>query len=501
MTAATRALARGAWTEQFNKGWRFSRNKLGLWPLLLQIGIAALLLWRLEPTPTRLPLQLPVTTVSLLGIVLAFVMGLLLGREELYGKSVLRTLHVSPVSGINILLGLVLAGLPQRLFGSLLLAAVVGWLLPAGSLWWSIPLLWVLALLSSLVGHSAALLALVGWVRVTPRSLAMMWAIAMVASVNMVIILIALLMLGGMATLIVAALLHEAAPWMLGVVGGLVGLPGLVMGVWVALRPGRAGEWYREAYLNMQELGGGRRQTRSSRWPRVLPGAAGALLARQWREIWLNWFTWIRFALMLLVMGFIVWQRNAVTSMAEDLSDIIFVMGAGLTTAAGSFGELLATIGSSDGLNIGLSMVAGVPARQVVKAKWVAGLPVAVFSAACAWVTSMVLNRPDLSLSLATGFLGLGFGVIAMAGGLLDLDPHAEVTEREVPKILRAVLEQTPRKSGAIGGYFGGFVFVVVATWLCHRHPGAALPLAVGCAALAHLALVPGYLHLRRLGI
>jgi hypothetical protein len=30
---------------------------------------------------------------------------------------------------------------------------------------------------------------------------------------------------------------------------------------------------------------------------------------------------------------------------------------------------------------------------------------------------------------------------------------------------------------------------------------GAVLPLAIGLAGLAHLGLVPGYLHLRRLGM
>lgn len=502
MTTATRALAKGAWRERLNQSWRFSRGKVGLWPMLLQVGLATLLLWRLKPSPTAEPLIIPVATAAVLGLFGSFVLGLLAGREDLYGKSVLRALHVSPVSGVSILNGLILAGLPQRLFGSLLVAAVTGWLMPAGGLWWSIPLLWGVTMLSSLVGYASALLALVGWVRVHPKSLAIMWGLAVMIGLTIVVILIGVVTLA-LPVSVIAAGLRAGSHWLIGgavAMGALVGLPGLVMLVWVVRRPQRVGEWYREAYLNMQELGDGRRLLRTSRWPRVLPGPAGALQARLWLEAWLNWFTWVRLVMMVVGFGFFFAGRTNIARLADSFPTAV-ILGLGLTMTVGSFGELPATMGSSDGPNIGLGLVAGVRANQVIRAKWVACLPMAVLSVAATWVSSVLVGRPDLVLSLAGGCIGLGFSAIAIAGGLMDLDPSTEVTERDVPEILRAALEQVPRKMGGVIGYFGAVLFTVATGWLCARTPGTALPTAVGCTALAHLALLWGYLHLRRLGI
>lgn len=502
MTTATRALAKGAWRERLNQSWRFSRGKAGLWPVLLQVGLATLLLWRLEPSPTAEPLIIPVATAAVLGLFGAFVLGLLGGREDLYGKSVLRALHVSPVSGVSILSGLILAGLPQRLFGSLLVAAVTGWLMPAGDLWWSIPLLWGVTMLSSLVGYASALLALVGWVRVHPKNLAIMWGLAAMIGLSIAVMLIFVVTLG-LPTSVVVASLKAGSRWLIGgavAIGALVGLPGLVMLIWVVRRPHRAGDWYREAYLNMQELGDGGRRLRPSRWPRILPGAAGALQARLWREVWLNWFTWVRLLMMFAGFGFFFAGRTNIARLAESFPTAV-ILGLGLTVALGAFGELPATMGGSDGPNIGLGQVAGARAEQVIRGKWVACLPFTALSVAATWVCSVLVGRPDLVLSLAGGCIGLGFSVIAMAGGLMDLDPHAEVTERDVPEILRATLEQVPRKMGGVIGYFGAVLFTVAVGWLCVRTPDAALPIAVGCAALAHLALLWGYLHLRRLGM
>ncbi len=492
ISTPTRAIAMGAWREQRN-------HRGGLWLIASQLGVAALLLWRLRPAPAPLPVALPVVTAPLLGLLVAFTVGLLRGREELYGKSVIRTVHLSPAPGGSFLLGLILARLPGQFISSLLMAGVTGWLLPAGSLWWRVPLLWVLTLLSSLAGHAAALLALVGWVRVHSRSLAILWGLAVTVGLTLAILLIGLLATGAPVAAI-AAYLRAQVLWLTGAVAGLVGLPGLVMAVRIALRAGRAGEWYREAYLNMQEQGDARPRSRASRWPRLLPGPAGALQARLWRELWLNWFTWVRLALMLLTLGFFILGREDIIRFV-DRAPVLWIMGIGLMAAVGAFGELPAVIGSSDGPNIGLSMVAGLRAGQVVTAKWVAPLPLVLLSAAGTWVLGALLDRPSLVPGLAAGCIGLGFGVIAMTGSLFDLDPHAEVTEREVPAILRAVLEQIPRKPASWIGYWGGLAFVGAVAWLCVRLPEAILPVAAGAAALAHLALVAGHLRLRRMGM
>ncbi len=487
MRNATRAIARGGWIEQRNRGWP--------WLLLAEVGLSALLVWRLQPSPTPVPLTHPVVVAAVQALTGAFVSGLFTGREDLYGKSVLRTLHVSPAPGPHILLGLTLAGLPQRSLTSLLGAAVIGWLLPAGELWWTIPVLWMAGLCGSLIGYLASLVSLIGWVRVTPRSLAVLWGIAMMMALNLAIILLGLLTVGVPAST-VAAVVQTAAPWLLGGIGGLVAVPA----VWVPRAPVRTADSYREAYLNMQELSDAGRRTRASRWPRLLPGVAGALQARLWREIWLNWFTWVRVAFLLLFLGFVIWQRDALIPMVTRFPSVV-VLGLGLAGALGSFGELPATLGGSDGPNIGLSLVAGARAGQVVKAKWVAALPLALLSTACTWAISIVLEQPSLVLGLAAGCIGLAFSVIAMTGGLFDLDPHAELTERDVPDLLRAALEQVPRKLGAILGYFCGLLFTVTAVWLCVQWPEVILPLALGFAALAHLTLVLGCHYLKRLGM
>lgn len=111
------------------------------------------------------------------------------------------------------------------------------------------------------------------------------------------------------------------------------------------------------------------------------------------------------------------------------------------------------------------------------------------------------MGKPDLLLSLAAGFIALGYNAVALAGGLADLDPHAEVTDRDVPEVLRAALEQVPRKPGNLMGYLGALLFAVLTGWLCARQPAAALPIAAGGAALAHLALVPAFRRLVRMGM
>lgn len=498
MSDVVRAIARGAWREAWNQGWRFSRVKLGLLLLVGQLGIALLFLWRLQPAPAPSPL-LPMAGVTLAVLLSAFVMGLLRGRSQLYGRTVLRVQHVSPASGVSILGGLVLAGLPQRAFSSVAVAVVVALLMPAGALWWTLPLFWALALISSLVGYAAALLALVGWVRIEPRSLAVMWGIAMGMGLSIAYLLLFLVLWGGPVSALVPVL-EQVTPWLAGIIGGLVGIPGLVMALWVVRRPEGAGEWYRDAYMRMQELSDGRRGMRASRWPRVLAGPAGALQAGQWRQIWLNWFTWVRLAGSLLVIVTLAWKGGnmvRVTAQSRDLPVLVF----GLLAALGAFGELAGTVGGSDGPNIGLGMVAGVRARDVVKAKWLTAVPIALLSAVCTWGAGAALGGGSLSLSLIAGLIGLGFGVVAIGGGLCDLDPHAEVTEREVPEVLRAMLEQAPLKMGALAGTVVAILFACVAVWLCHRAASAAVPIAFGMALLAHLGLLPGYLHLRRLGM
>lgn len=151
--------------------------------------------------------------------------------------------------------------------------------------------------------------------------------------------------------------------------------------------------------------------------------------------------------MMLLCLGFVAFGGDAVLALA-DRYPLLTVLVGGLLAALGAFGELPATIGGSDGPNIGLSMVAGVRAGAIVMGKWVACLPLAVLSFGCTWAVSVAVGRPGVELGLAAGFVGLGFGVVALAGGLFDLDPHAEATEREVPAILR-LLRRAPVRGGS----------------------------------------------------
>jgi len=137
----------------------------------------------------------------------------------------------------------------------------------------------------------------------------------------------------------------------------------------------------------------------------------------------------------------------------------------------------------------------------VIRAKWLACLPLTFLSTVVTWASSVLVGKPDPFLSLAAGFIALGYNAVALAGGLADLDPHAEVTERDVPDVLRAALEQVPRKPGNLMGYLGAVLFAVLTGWLCARQPAAALPIAAGCAALAHLALVPASRYLVRMGM
>lgn len=490
-----RAMIRAAWQESFNRSWRFSPAKAGVWTILVQLTTAALAIWQLSGEEPVVQPGLVILFGLLQSSLFAFVTLFLRGRMKLYGGPVVQLIHLSPAPAQAAIAAEVLSQLPGRLWNSLVFTAALWPILAPEARLWAGPALWLAIVLGGLMGHLAGLLALMAWVRLAPQSLGAVWILSMVGTLALCFY-VGYLLLGGVAPAAVAGALAGAGAALPLGLGLLLGLPGAAMLVRLIARPRQAGEIYREGWLGLMELGDAAGRPRRSRWPRIAPGPAGALAALVWLMALRNWMSLIRLGLLAACWTGIALSGPALAKLpAERLTP--FVLGLGLAAALLNYGEQASALFAADGPRIALAALAGVRPGQMLVAKWLAASPLALVAAITAGLAAQAARQP-FAFALAMAGTALAIGLLCLTWiigtGAFDALPREHDLGQEGEQ-LAAALEQAPTRLGGMAGLLGSVTLGAAGVWLVGVHPAWLGLLAV----LPLLALGAGYARLRHL--
>jgi len=487
-----RALLRASWQDQVNRSWRFSRAKSGLWLLLVQIGTAGLIIWRMGGGP---PAQEPLGLILLGGaqaVLFAFATLFLQGRNRLYEGPLVRLIHLSPAPAQAAILGIVLGGLPRRAWSALLFTAALWPAIPVGAHLWAAPALWVTILVGGLIGQLAGVVALILWVRRFPQALGAIWVLSMFATLGLVYY-VAYLALAGLPAADLAAAMAGAGRWLPVGLLLLFGLPGGLMLLRLLRSPGAAGEAYREGWLGLMELGDSSARPRRSRFPRPVPGPTGAVAALVWLAALRNWMSLLRLGLWVAGMAGILLAAPALQGLAPERKPL-FILGISLGLALLNYGEQAAALFAADGQRTALSTLAGLRPWQVLLGKLLAAAPLVGVAGVTAAVTALAAGEPApirfalTAVLIAVGSVGLLLGAAAFDA---TLGPSGGLGDDEAQ--VREALEQSPTRPGGIVGLVGAVGFAAAGIWLMSAQPALLGPLAVVPA----LAIGGGLIRLR----
>jgi hypothetical protein len=453
-----------AWAVSFNTRWRFSRYKSGLWIALLQLAFGAGLLWRLSPAAGAGTPALAALTMLAQAGGWAFLITFLTERQTLYGSRQMPLVLLSPAPDLAPVLAAVGTGLPRRAWSTLLWGVALATILPpGGGRWLWLPLLWLLGIAAGALGQLGGLLTLIAWVRLAPRALHAIWAAVLVGQVVLVYYAIYLLATG-LSLNRLEALAGALRGWVGTGLAALLAAPGLVMALGLVVAPERVGAVYREGWLALADLADAGARPRRSRWPALgVGGASGAVLAKEWLQMGRNPVTYFRLGILLVLLSLLVPARPYL-AVLEGPGLALAVLGGGAGTVVFCLIELPAALFGNEGARLGLLAAAGTRPGSLLAGKLAAVAPMGLLAGAAGWAVSWAAGRPDLSLALLAGALGLGAAGVAVAGGAFDV-AFAEATEEADGGPMAALLEQVPRGLGGNVGLMGAAGWTGAAIW------------------------------------
>lgn len=502
LRSAVKALLGAEWRAAYNDGWRFSRGKVGLLRLLLQIALAGLGMWRVLSRPPALPPG----NVLLLGFVegwfVALLMALWRGRERLFTGPLVSLVHLSPAPAQAVVLLHLARGLPGRawfalLLGCALFPALDPWGTSAGGFALRAAGLLLAIWMGGVLGQLAGIGALLGMVRRWPSALVVLPAIAM------------LLLLGLIGF---AFFLFTAGLWQMGataevetppgsgalgtgeaVLAALLALMGLLALVAV-LSPGgqrhRRGERhaYRESWLAVREALFRRSRSLRSRWPALVGGPSGAVQSLAWLNASRNWFSLFRLGFLAagLAMPFLMPLNSA--RMDPARADAFYI-GMGLAFTVFNYGEQAAALFSAEGERAVLPLLAGISPGHLLAGKWLAALPLLLAAPLTTFAWAAAGGRGVSEAAALAGFSGaIVLAAVTWLVGAAAFDAAPRTGGLFAPgETMAAAFEQVPTRLGGIVGLAGGALIAGAGTWLYLTDPRwiAALALPAGAAAVA----------------
>jgi hypothetical protein len=489
LRALVAALLRAGW----NQGWRFNRARPVLWRTLLALLFGALALWRLAGQVMLTNPVIPLLTVSLQSALFALVSGFLEGREQLFGHRSAVLVHLSPAPTWSVLGARLLVTLPGRLGSALLLTAATLRILPVPApLLWA-PLLVVASLLSGLGGQLAGYLGLIGWARLSPRTVGLATMIGLIGALVLVWALVWLVATGAPLGLLVALLPR----WRNGLLAGLailILLPGLLLGLLLLLRPSWVGDLYRSTYLALAEAGEAAHRPHRSWLPRPFRSPAWALGVKEWRQFSRNRLNYFRLgALGLVLLAFVTFRGRF------PASDLL-PLAAGVATAWLVFAEVVGAIVSADEERAGLFIISGLHPMEYLGGKLIGGLPYALLTGALTALIGWGGGLPvGAVVRLGLAAAGIGCGALGALVGPAALGFRAEPSPwLERTDLGFAMREQIPSGLGSWTGFLlsgaisGGAVLLIGVA----GQSGLAV---VGALLVGFLSLTVGWFHLRSL--
>jgi hypothetical protein len=495
---ATRALSRAIWRENFNKQWRFSSVKSGLWLALAQIAVVAVFVGNLRSgqfAGTAVTAFLMLALQAGLG---SFFSGFLRGRMTLFIDKTLPLVHTTPTQPSSLILAQVLGELPSRMWSAVLLTAIFATMLPTGALVWGIPSLWLTGVVVGTLAQWAGLFALMMWVQLAPRSLGAVWYAFLAMWVG-VIGYVGWLLVGGATLESVGEAIAQVQGAIVGAMLLLFGLPGVVMGGYMLVSPRRAGAAYRKSWLRYQEFSQRQGSNRST-WPALVGRTPGAVQAKEWLQIRRNPVTLFRLGFLGAGLAGLYWAGSAVSGLGHPRADFLRLLLAFVVTLF-SVGEIGASMYNAEGGRFALYIVTGVRPAKLLLGKAVTGIPLVPVAMLCTWAVSLGGGAEipqQLGDVLVGAVVGLGMALIIAGIGALDAGKY-DVEGENRSDFEAAAFEQVPRGIGAWGAMGAALLYSLLGAALASDSLGGlALLLYVSLVLLPPLALVPGYLRLRK---
>jgi hypothetical protein len=416
--------------------------------------------------------------------------GFLGGRQELFTKRFLELLHVVLTDPARLVRAAVAWAALERLANALFWAAlfalvvhdhrVLAFFAVAGT-----------AVVSGMLGYLAGLQLLL-WCARHPRLLEAMWLFLFLVGAGLIAAVGLWWALGAdFQQLRAVAAIARRVLVPAAIVAGSIGAALAIR----LRRGGGLGAAYRESWLQLRESGeSGTR--RSSRWPRLLDGAAGALQAKEWVQAARNRTTLLR-ALVWAGLLAIVIVLGPLLAPSTPPARVAAALGIGLALALFNVGEIAAASFRADGPRLAWLVVAQVRPWKVLAGKLVACLPMpigAVLSVSAAAFGMRVPFATQPALALVTGVAAIAMamlvvGAAACGARISDQDAGGE------SDAIAAILEQLPRGIGAWAGLVLAFAVGAAAVVMTHRSGRPVVSLWLFVPAL--LVLVGGHGRLR----
>lgn len=448
------SIALSGWRSTWNRLFRFSRMKSGLVMVALQ-AVMVLMVARRAPAAA-----VDSAGAGLLGmmVIIAVQMGwfglmtgFTRGQMQLYQGILVPLFQITPARPIAFLLGRVLESVPQRSWSTLLWAWAYSSVVPGGERWAALGLLFALGLLVGMVAHLSGLLLLTFWSRYSPKT--MRNGLFLFGGITLAFATAAIIYLaqGGTVTELAWLMQRYRRP----VFTALVltgGLPGLLLGLALAVRPAWVEDLYRHGLYQVVELGEqdtirpGR-----SRWlPLGGDGVLRAVLSREWLQLARSRVA--RIQLMIFAAGVVGVFFAGRAMQGQSMERLVqFVGSLSLLAWFLAFGHWVVRSFEQERVTVALYRLAAVPTPKLIAAKFTAVmLPSALLVAIATTVGSLAARltvAEALGLLLWTlGALTAGtFGGFGVAAATADQEPE----EPEAAGAPRSEMAPPPGTSNA----------------------------------------------------
>ncbi len=436
------AIAESGWRANWNRGFRFSRVKSGLIWNILQALVVLIVARRAPAMAAGSADQGLAGMVALIALQMGWfglMYGFARGQMQLYQGLLVPLFQISPARPLAFLLGRVIEAVPQRSWSTLLWAWAYSSVVPGSGRPAAIALLFAIGLAVGMVAHLSGLLLLAFWSRYSPKTMRNGTFLFGGITLAMATWAIIFLSQGGTATEL-ALLMRQARTTVFGGVVLAGGLPGLLLGLALAIAPGWVEDLYRQGLYKVVELGeqDTDRPGRSFWLPIGSDGVLRAVLSREWLQLSRSKIA--RIQMMIWVAGTVGVFFAGRAMEGQSMERLVQYVGSlSLLSWFMAYGHWVVRVFEQERVTIALYRLAAVPTPKLIAAKFTSiavpsallvGLSVTVGSLAARLSPGDALQVLGYAMTaLAAGIFG-GFGVAAATADQEPEEPDAGAAPR-----------------------------------------------------------------------
>lgn len=364
------SIARMGWRSQWNMTIRFSKLKIGLIWLALQL-LGVFFISRRTPMLSVDPRQGLLGLAVLIGLQMAWfglMTGFTSGQQQLYRGILVPLFQITPIRPIGVIMGRALQSVPTRLLACLLWGWVYAGALPTASRPLIALPLAAVGLLAGMLAHLAGLLLLTLWGRYSPKTMRNGAVLLGLLSLGLVTWIVIYLASGGTVSAL-SVMMREYRQSVMLLLLLLVGLPGLLLFLAGLVTPVWVERLYHEGLhrvieLNEQDVA---RSARSF-WLPLRHPVYRAVLSREWLQ--LSRSKIFRMQLLTFAAGAVgTWFAGRAMAGRPMREIILYVGGLALFAWFMGFGEWVVRVFDNERKTIFLYRITGTPVRHLMAAK------------------------------------------------------------------------------------------------------------------------------------